>query len=80
MNHYGIPLELASPKTIKGIEKPLGVWDYEGNYSRFKTLGAKRYMYEIDNDIHITVAGVSKKSGSEYLKYKYKTNDKIFNA
>lgn len=80
LNHYGIPLELASPKTIKGIEKPLGVWDYEGNYSRFKTLGAKRYMYEIDNDIHITVAGVSKKSGSEYLKYKYKTNDKIFNA
>ena len=78
LNHYGIPLELARPKTIKGIEKPLGVWDYEGNYTRFKTLGAKRYMYEVDNEIHITIAGVNKKSGIKYLYNKFKTNDNIF--
>ena len=35
-------IELAIPKTIKGIEKPLGVWDFDGHYEKFKTLGAKR--------------------------------------
>lgn len=80
LSHYNIPLEMAKPKTIKGVEKPLGVWDYEGRYSRFKTLGAKRYITEKNGDIEITIAGVNKKAGVEYLKYKYKTNDKIFNA
>lgn len=78
LSHYNIPLEMARPKTIKGVEKPLGVWDYEGTYSRFKTLGAKRYIVETDDDIQITIAGVGKKCGNIYLKDKYKTNDEIF--
>lgn len=79
LDHYNIPHYLAHPKTIKGIEKPIGVWDYEGDYTRFKTLGAKRYVVEkADGDIEITIAGVSKKTGKEYLKYKYKTNNEIF--
>ena len=69
---------MASPKTVDGIEKPLGVWDYEGCYSRFKTLGAKRYMTEKDGKISITIAGVSKVAGVRYLKYKYGSNDDIF--
>ena len=78
LNYYNIPVEKAKPKTIKGIEKLLGVWDYEGTYTRFKTLGAKRYLIENENDIQITIAGVNKKSGIKYLRHKYKTNDKIF--
>lgn len=60
-------IEYKIPKTIKGIEKPLGVWDYEGEYIRFKTLGAKRYMYETKDGLHITVAGLSKKQGKDYI-------------
>ena len=40
--------------------KELGQWDYEGTYTRFKMLGAKRYVYELDNEIHITCAGLPK--------------------
>ena len=80
LDWYKIPREMACPKTIKGIEKPLGVWDYEGKYDRFKTLGAKRYMVEHDGKIEITIAGVNKKAGVKYLYETYKTNDKIFEA
>lgn len=50
--YHGIPVSDFSPRTIKGISKPLGVWEHEtspdngGSYIRFKTLGAKRYMLE----------------------------------
>lgn len=79
LKYYNIDTNLSHPKTIKGIEKPIGVWDYEGKYDRFKTLGAKRYMTENEGDINITVAGVSKKAGKKYLKYNYKDNTDIFN-
>lgn len=80
LKYYDLPLNSARPKTIKGKEKPLGVWDDEGIYDRFKTLGAKRYITERNGEIEITIAGVSKKAGIRYLKHKYKTNDKIFEA
>lgn len=79
LKKYDLPLSLASPKTIHGKSKPLGVWDYEGKYTRFKTLGAKRYITEKDGEISITIAGVNKKSGVEYLKHKYGDNTNIFN-
>lgn len=79
LKHYNIDDSKYAPKTIKGVSKPLGVWDFEGKYKRFKTLGAKRYMYE-DDDLHITIAGVNKKAGVEYLKRTYKNNDNIFKA
>lgn len=78
LNYYKIPYDMATPKTIKGVIKPLGIWDYEGEYSKFKTLGAKRYIVEKDGDIAITIAGVGKKAGLKYLKHTYKTNDNIF--
>lgn len=65
--HHNIPLALTRPKTIKGIEKPLGVWDYEGRYTRFKTLGAKRYMVEQDGEINITVSGLNKSKAVPYI-------------
>lgn len=66
---------MAEPETIDGKKKPLGVWDWESKdqiITRFKTLGAKRYIYETleedgTKDIHITIAGVSKKKGGEYF-------------
>lgn len=64
---YNIPYSDVTPKTIKGVEKPIGVWDYEGCYSMFKTLGAKRYMYVEDGKLHITIAGLSKQNGANYL-------------
>ena len=67
MNHHDIDFSRTRPKTIEGIEKPIGVWDYEGHYDRFKTLGAKRYMTEKGDKVEITVAGLGKKDGLEYI-------------
>ena len=68
LNFYGLNEQMATPKTIKGIEKPLGVWDYEGTYKTFKTLGAKRYMTEKENNLDITICGLSKSKGKEYIE------------
>lgn len=77
---HGLPLTLCMPDTIKGITKILGVWDYEGRYKRFKTLGAKRYMTEdSDGKVSLTVSGVNKKSAVPYLLEKYGKNG-IFDA
>lgn len=37
----------------------MGVFEYEGTYDRFITCGAKRYAYEMDGHMSITVSGVS---------------------
>ena len=75
---YDLDVNLLRPKTKNGIEKPLGVWDYEGMYDCFKTLGAKRYIYNIGNELNITISGVAKKNGVEYLWYKYKNLNEIY--
>ena len=67
MEHYKLDEKLLSPKTIKGETKMLGIWDYEGTYSRFKTLGAKRYLVQKGDKLELTVAGLSKKNGIEYM-------------
>lgn len=74
--YHGIDVELTRPKTIEGEEKILGVWDDEGIYTRFKTLGAKRYMVEKNGEINITVSGLNKKIAVPYLNEKY--GDKVF--
>ena len=67
MEYHHIDFERTKPKTIEGKEKPIGVWDYEGHYSRFKTLGAKRYMLEENGKLRITVAGLGKKVALDYI-------------
>lgn len=67
LTHYGFDIERMRPKTIKGKEKPLGVWDFDGHYDTFKTLGAKRYMYEHGGKLSITVAGLSKQKGRDFI-------------
>ena len=80
MKYHNIDIELCKPKTIKGDEKILGVWDFDGYYKYFKTLGAKRYMYVDDNnEIHLTLSGVNKKNAIPFLKHKYNDNISILN-
>ena len=54
---------------VNSKNKMIGVYEYEGTYTQFKTLGAKRYMYtDKNNDLHITIAGLSKKQGKEFIE------------
>ena len=62
-----IPLELYAPKNIKGDIKYIGVWDFEGIYDNFITLGAKRYAFEKNDKIEIVISGVPKEC-CVYLK------------
>lgn len=82
LNYHKIPLDYISPKTIKGESKTLGVWDFDGFYTDFKTLGAKRYIFRKDNKLFITVCGLSKKSGKEFIENQQKPflffNDGMF--
>lgn len=66
--YHHIPLEEFCPKTKEGKEKLLGVWDFDGHYAKFKTLGAKRYMTFNDNEGYkLTCAGLNKKLGAKFL-------------
>ena len=66
-DYYKLDKNRLSPKTINGAVKMIGIWDYEGTYSRFKTLGAKRYLVEHDGKLQLTVAGLSKKNAINYM-------------
>ena len=50
---------------MKGERHYIGVFEFDGHYDRFITQGAKRYAYETDGHMGITVAGVSKKVNEE---------------
>lgn len=70
--YYKIPISKVKPKTKKGIEKPLGVWDEEEGYRYFKTLGSKRYCFEHNSgEFNMTVAGVRKSGVIPYLLSNY---------
>lgn len=56
-----------APKTVNGVRKPLGVWDNDGFYSHFKTLGAKRYVCIENSKLKTTIAGLGKQAGADYL-------------
>ena len=76
---HGIPMSDFEPETIKGEKKLIGVWDYEGTYDKFKTLGAKRYLVQKGDQIEFTVAGVNKKAIKEYMLETYGL-DGVFDA
>lgn len=86
---HHLSFDLCQPKTIKGVTKLLGVWDYEGTYDHFKTLGAKRYMVQEqgvlsaggkDYDYSMTVSGVNKKCAIPWMVDTFKDSAHIFNA
>ena len=79
--HHGIDYSELEPMTIKGVKKPLGVYDHEtkgDKYLLFKTLGAKRYLtYQAKDGYHLTVAGVNKHVALPYMLETF--GDDIFN-
>lgn len=47
----------------------MGVYEDEGRYKEFKTLGAKKYIYRDQSDrLHCTIAGVVKNKGGQELE------------
>ena len=45
----------------------MGVFEYECRYDLFRTLGAKKYAYQIGADVTTTIAGVNKKRGRAFF-------------
>lgn len=67
MDYHKLPHALIKPKNKKGEEKMLGIWDFDGDYKRFKTCRAKSYMYEDSTGFHMTIAGLNKEFAMKYL-------------
>jgi hypothetical protein len=77
-NHYHIPFSMCKPCTKNGEPKLIGVWDIEKSYKRFKTVGAKRYMYEYeDGSMSMTVSGLNKKYAMPYLMKSNNNNKEL---
>ena len=78
---YDLDREDFAPVNQKGIQKPIGIWDNEGTYDLFKTLGAKRYLVYQNDNLHLTCAGLSKSKGADYLLKENNNNiEKAFEA
>lgn len=70
--YHNLDKSLFAPYTKNGKQKIIGVWDDEGVYDKFKTLGAKRYLtmkgvQSTEPKYMITLAGSNKKKTMEYL-------------
>ena len=52
--------ELTRPKDPKGNPHQLGVFESEGVYDEFITIGAKKYAVRVGSEIETTIAGVGK--------------------
>ena len=75
MKYHNLDFDMVSPKTIKGETKTLGLWDFDGDYKYFKTLGAKRYMVVNQNDdISLTISGINKRNAIPFLKQQCRGN------
>lgn len=61
-NEQKLDFEKTHPKTPKGKDKPLGIFEREDDCIEFVTLGAKRYVERraSDKQLHLTVAGINK--------------------
>ena len=54
------------------MKKLIGVWEDDGVYKKFKTIGAKRYIYEYeDGELLFTISGVNKYYGVPYLLHHF---------
>lgn len=52
-----------------GTRYYMGIYEHENKVpiAKFKTLGAKKYVYEDEKGLHVTISGVSKKLGAKEL-------------
>lgn len=79
-NFYDIDINRFTPVDCDGIPHKIGLFDKDGEYLYFKTLGAKKYSYvdKAKKELHITVAGVPKE-GVKVLKNDINNfNDNLF--
>lgn len=62
-----------------GKREYLGIYEEDAKYSLFTTLGAKKYCYEKDGKLGLTVSGVSKEEGKKQLAniYDFKVGKKF---
>ena len=67
LEHWDLDPAMLAPKNQKGVEKQIGIWDYEGRYDYFKTLGCKRYLTYKDGEFDLTCAGLPTKAGLNAL-------------
>lgn len=58
--YHRLPIEMFCPTAPNGKVYPIGFWDFEGVYDRFKTLGSKRYLVEKNRMYQMTISGVRK--------------------
>ena len=61
----GIDRKSFAPKDKHGKEHRLGIFDVETTCDKFITLGAKKYLCEIDGKLKMTVSGVRKDAVSQ---------------
>lgn len=59
--YHNIPISKYMPIDSNGIEHPIGVFEDEGTYDRFRSLGAKKYIYEQGGNTKYVVAGLIKR-------------------
>lgn len=54
---------------VNGTRHYMGVYEHDGDYNQFLTLGSKKYItVDTDGSIHCTISGVSKRKGPEEIK------------
>ena len=74
-DHHGLDYSVFQPADPNGVIRTIGVWDFDGHYKKFKTLGAKRYMTMKEKDgekvYNLTVSGVNKHHAMPYLVETY---------
>lgn len=91
-SHYSIDFDMCQPKTKEGESKLIGVWDQEDGYTKFKTCGAKRYIYmenkaprkvitpeleEYWTTLNMTVAGLNKVHAIKYLLEEFDGDEEL---
>ena len=67
MDHHNFSYDRISPCDKNGNRQPLGVWCYEGRYDEFKAIRAKSYLGRKKDKYELTLSGVNKNRGIEYL-------------
>ena len=67
LEYWDLDPAMLAPKNKKGEVKQIGIWDYEGRYDYFKTLGCKRYLVYKDGEFDLTCAGLPTKPGLNAL-------------
>ena len=61
--------EYCTVKSDNGKDYTIGIWDDDGDYQTFITLGAKKYAYtDQEGKIHVTVSGLGKREAAAELE------------